>query len=272
MDEVIDYDKIMSDKKSFYKMVYTPLSEAIKILEERQKNPELIARIEELLNNDIPEPLRKIDKYAINGKQIATPNFDVRWFLNTINDYNLKPFFYEFHSDKFTSKNYFKHSLCQLLIHKNKNTKNGDYIEEKITIVDFNKYDGKLLNEIKTLGGESLIDFHRKLFSVYDYKIEDFIFYDGSSWLKRNGGFANNFYEKDLLLYVCHGILFENFLSTEEDGDFTKKIFLPSFKKVFDLCGVKPLIVPIPPMDSEIEDGSHWYSYDEKIKKIINKI
>jgi len=272
MDEVIDYDKIMSDKKSFYKMVYTPLSEAIKILEERQKDPNLIIKIEKLLNNDIPEPLKKIDKYAINGKQVATPNFDVRWFLNIIKDYNLKPFFYEFYSDKFTSKNYFKHSLCQLLIHKNENNKKGEYLEEKITIVDFNKYDGKLFKEIKTLNGESLIDFHRKLFSVYDYKIEDFIFYDGSPWLERNGGSASSFYEKDLLLYVCHGILFENFLLTEEDSNFTKNIFLPAFIKAHKLSGLKPLIVPIPPMDPDIEDGSHWYTYDEKIKNIINKI
>lgn len=264
-----DYDKIMSDRELFNKTVYTPLSQAIKILEERQKDKKLKKKIEELLNGDIPEPLRNIDKYAINGKQIATPNFDVKWFLNIIKGHELKPLFYEYYSDKFTTNNCFKHSLGQLVINDNKRDKNGVNIEEKITIVDFNKYSGKKLKEVKTLWGESLIDFHKKLFSLYRYNIKDFIFYDGSIWLEKHGKIASKFYEKDLLLYIYHGVLFENFLLSGKDGEFTKKIFLPAFKKVFDLLGLKPLIVPIPPMDMEIEESSQWYSYDKKIKSLI---
>ena len=66
-----DYDKIMSDRNIFNKTVYTPLSEAIKILEKRQTDNSLIQKIEKLLNDDIPEPLRKIDKYGVNEKQVA---------------------------------------------------------------------------------------------------------------------------------------------------------------------------------------------------------
>jgi len=269
MNSIGDYNKIVSDRNIFNQIVYTPLSEAIEILEKRQQDKDLITKIEKLLEGNIPEPFKKINKCAINGKQVATPNFDVRWFLSIVKDHDLKPIFYEYHSDKFTSNNYFKHSLGQLRIHNDKYDKNGNNVEEKITIIDFNKYDGRPLNEIKTLWGESLIDFHKKLFSIYDYKIEDYIFYDGSLWLKQKGEVANNFYEKDLLLYICHGILFENFLLSGKDGEFTKKVFLPAFQKVFNLVGLKPLIVPIPPMDIDIEEDSHWYSYDKKIKSLI---
>ena len=87
----MDYDKIMSDRKLFNETVYTPLTEAIKILEERQKDSKLREKIEELLDNNIPEPLRKIDKYGISGKQLATPNLDTRWFIKLVKQFNLKP-------------------------------------------------------------------------------------------------------------------------------------------------------------------------------------
>ncbi|PIP68914.1 hypothetical protein COW91_02255 [Candidatus Nomurabacteria bacterium CG22_combo_CG10-13_8_21_14_all_32_8] len=266
MVEIEDYNKIMSDRKLFDKFVYTSLPKAIKILEERQKDPELIKKIEKLLNNNIPEPFRKIDKYGISGKQIATPNSDTRWFIKLNNQFGLKAVFLEFHSDKFTSNNDFKHSLGQLIIHKNFNKK-GEYKEKKITIIDFNKYDGKPLKNVLTLWSESLIDFHRRLFEAYNFDKKDFIFYDESKWLSENGSVAKDYYKNDLMLYICHGILFENFLLNGSDGEFTKNILLPAIQEVINLVGIKPLIVPIPPMD--MEEDLHWFSYDEKIRPFI---
>ena len=81
---------------------------------------------------------------------------------------------------------------------------------------------------------------------------------------------AINYYTNFILLFICHGILFENFLFCGDEGEFTKNILLPAFNKAHDLAGIKPLIVPIPPMDSEIEEDIHWHSYSEKIKSLIN--
>ncbi len=266
MTQKINYESIMSDRKLFNETVYTPLSEAIKILEERQKDTSLINKLEKLLNGDIPEPLRKMQKYGISGKQVATPNFDTRWFVKLNNEFGLKTFFLEYHGDKFTSNNPFKHSLGQLIVHKNVNKK-GEYEVEKINIIDFNKYNGKAIKDIFTIWGEPLVEFHRNLFKVYNIDTDDFVFFDESEWLKRNGNEAKNYYSNDLLLYICHGILFENFILTGEDGNFVKEVFLPAFKKVFESTGVKPLIVPIPPMD--IEEDQLWFSYDVKIKSFI---
>jgi len=200
MDKM-DYDKIMSDRKLFNETVYTPLTEAIKILEERQKNPDLIKKIETLLDNNIPEPLKKIDKYAISAKQVATPNFDTRWFLKLAKEFQLKPFFSEYFDDKFTSNNSFKHSLGQLLIYNDINRK-GENIREKVKIVDFDKYDGKPIKNVKTIWGESLIDFHKGLFNVYGYNLDEFILYDASDLLKKNGSKAERYYVKDSMLKV----------------------------------------------------------------------
>ena len=56
-----DYNKIISSRNIFNQTVYTPLSEAIRLLEERQKDHKLIAKIEKLLNGDIPGPLKNIN-------------------------------------------------------------------------------------------------------------------------------------------------------------------------------------------------------------------
>jgi len=263
MSNNTDYDKIISDKNLFNNTVYTKLSDAVKILEERQKDKKLKAKIEKLLENDIPEPFCFIDKYAVNGKQIATPNFDVRFFLNLVNEEKLKPLFWEFYDDKFTSNNPFKYSLGKLIIFEKIKSK---IIKRRINIIDFNKYDGKKLRDIKTIWGESLINFHKRLFNFYGYNTKKLLFYDGSYWLNKHGKEASSFYEKDLLLYVYHGILFENYILNGKEGEFTKNIFLKSFLNVQEITGCKPLIVPIPPMDKDIEEDEIWFSYDEKIK------
>ncbi len=266
MIKIGDYNTIMSDRKLFQKTVYTSLLKAIKILEKRQNNSELIKKVEKILNKDIPEPLRKIEKYGVSEKQVATPNWDTRWFISLTKEFKLKPIFSEYYNDKFTSNNEFKHSLGQIHICKGV-YKNGEDKSEKITIVDFNLYNGKKIKDVKTLWGEPLIEFHKRLFEAYKYNKNKFIFYDASDWLNRNGGEAKDYYEKDLLLYICHGILFENFLLTGSEGEFTRDVVLPAFKKVVELIGMKPLIVPIPPMD--MEHDQRWISYDKKVKDYI---
>lgn len=258
----------MSDKNLFYKTVYTPLSEAIKILEERQKDLKLKAKIEELLKGNIPEPLQQIGKNGVMFRQVATPNFEMRYFIELTKDHGLRTNFFEYHDDKFTSNNPYKHSLGQIRIHHDKRNKNGKTIEEKITIVDFAKYDGKPLNQVLTNNGEYIINIHKELFNLYNY--HNNIYYDVSDWIKENGGHAVDYYTNFILLFIYHGILFENFLFTEQEGEFTKTVLLPSFDKALQLAGVKPLIVPIPPMDQDIEEDMHWHSYSSKIQPFIN--
>lgn len=269
MNAPLDYNKIISDRKLFFQTVYTPLSEAIKILEERQKDKKLEEKIENILNKNIPEPLRKVGKHGVQFRQIATPNHDVHWFTELTKDYGLQTVFFEYHEDKFTSNNDFKHSLGQLRIHNDLNKK-GEHIEEKITIFDFNKYNGKKFKDIMTLWSEPLVDFHRRLFETCGYSKEKLCFYDASHWFKENGAKAVDYYTNFLLLFIYHGILFENFLLTGSEGEFTKDILLPAFEKASRLSGLKPLIVPIPPMDNE--EDAHWVSYDKKIKPLLKSL
>ncbi len=260
-----DLDKIMSDRNLFNEFVYTPLSEALKILEERRKDKDLVKKIEELLKGDIPEILNS-NKCAILGRHIATPNFENRMFVKISKEYNLRPVFFEYLKDKFVSKNDFKLSLGQLRINDGYN-RNGDRTIHKVSIIDFHENDGKAISEINTLWGTSLVQFHRDLNTVYKLDLTEVAFYDLSDWIMRHGGKATNFYKDLLLLFVCHGILFENFLVENDPSSFSKKIVIPAIENIKKITGCEPLIVPIPPMD--IEEDDQWFSHESIIKDLI---
>jgi len=264
-----DYDKIMSDHNHFNQIVYTPLSEAIELLKERRNNPELIQKIHKLLKGNIPDIL-KTKNCGIMARQIATPNYENRMFVSTAKENDLHPIFLEYFEDKFTSNNEYKHSLGRLNI-CDYSSKNKHHSIEKITIIDFNKYNGKKLQYVKTLWGESLIDFHKKLFDLY--QIKDFSFINELDWYRE--GKENekpfDFYVNFFLLLTCFGILFENFLvlknEKNSEGEFTRKIILPAFEKVINLTGFRPLIVPIDSFDLETE--SFWFYHLPLVKILV---
>ncbi len=259
-----DYEKIMSDRNIFNQIVYTPLSEALRLLDERQKDKELMVKVEKLLKGDIPEVLKN-KKCGVQFRQIATPNNDAKNFLKITEGFNLVPLFFEYHNDKFSSNNHFKRSLGQLHIQGRINKKD-EYQIEKITIMDFNKHNGKRLKEVITYWNEPIIDFHRKLFGVCNLNNQNF--YDMSEWVKKHGAKPENYYKQFFLLFICFGILFENFPTAGEDKNFSKEIILPAFESVLGLVGIKPLIVPIPPMDMENDD--YWILYHPVIKSALN--
>ncbi|MCX6752556.1 MAG: hypothetical protein NTZ87_03625 [Candidatus Nomurabacteria bacterium] len=266
MIKIGDYNTIMNDHNIFNQIVYTPLSEALRLLDERRKDPVLMAKVEKLLKGDIPEILKN-KRCGVLFRQVATPNHETKRFLALTKENGLHPVIFEYHEDKFTSNNEFKHSLGQLHIQK-KCSKNGDYNVEKITVIDFNSHNGKKIKDAKTLWGESLTDFHKRLFTIHEYNMKDDNFCDASGWFKKNGGKAIYYYTNFFLLCSCFGVLFENFLTSKNsEGDFTKEVVLPSVENVINIVGVKPLIVPLEPMD--IETDELWISYHPKIKTLI---
>ena len=64
-----------------------------------------------MLKGDIPEILKNNKKYAVLFRQIATPNYETKRFIALAKENNLCPVIFEYHNDKFTSNNEFKHSL-----------------------------------------------------------------------------------------------------------------------------------------------------------------
>ncbi len=267
MTKIGDYNTIISDHNLFNQVVYTTLSEALRLLEERKKDPILMSKINELLKNDIPEILIN-KKCGILARQLATPNIDTQRFIKITKENNLETVLFEYPDDKFISKNNFKHSLGQIRVNSGLNKK-GDYLVEKINIIDMVRSDGKKIKDIMTLWKEPLVDFHKKLFKHYKLP-DDIVFYDISKWYNRNGGDASGYYRNYLMLFVAHGILFENFLTRGKESDFTKLVVLPALEEIINLTGVKPLIVPLSLID--MEDEEYWISHSTEIKSLIPEI
>jgi len=263
MTSIGDYNKIMSDRNIFNQIVYTPLSEALRLLEERQKDKKLMAKVEKLLKGDIPKIFKK-KKCAILARQMATPNNESKRFVSITKDHFLCPVFFEYNNDKFTPENEFKYSLGKLTFY-NGLGKHGGSKKEYLNIIDFNKSNGKKLSNISTLSSESLVQFHKNLFNKF-LPNKEVVFLEASDWYKNNGPSAGVYYKNFFLFFICHGILFENFLLTGNEKKFTKEIILPAFEKVINLTGLKPIIVPLEPID--LEEDESWYYYDNNIKNI----
>jgi len=119
----------------------------------------------------------------------------------------------------------------------------------------------KKLRDIKTINGESFVDFHKGLMlkNFSDAKI-----FDGSMWFKSKGGCAKEYYKSVLAMTLCHGILFDNFLDYDYESDLVRNILFPAFAEIEREFGYRPLIVAVAPTEKSLE--KHWLSYPEFIK------
>lgn len=263
-----DIDELVNDRKKFEAFVYTPIDEAVAELDRRRKDVNLVKKVNDFLDWDIPEPLRNGPR-AVLFRQLATPNYEVRRFLNIVRLVDsLPPLFWEYYNDKFTSNNEWKRSLGKLFFFGGVGKMGGSKIEN-INVIEFNKYVGKKISEVRTLWNQSLVEFHHKLF---DETCKSFInneFYDASDWFSKNGEVAKNYYVPFMSLFVQNAILFENFILDVKERTFTRDIFLPAFIKIFQETGYKPLIVALEP--TELEDDVFWLCHPKDSKKhVIN--
>ncbi|MES2409071.1 MAG: hypothetical protein V4509_02080 [Patescibacteria group bacterium] len=263
---VTDDDKfiqeLVNDREKFDNFVYfSTMEEAMIELEKRRNDNELQKKVTEYFKYiGIPEVFEGEPRLVL-FRQVATPNIEVSRFLIIADGVEMKPLFLEYYDDKFTSNNELKLSLGKLGFYEGVGKKGGSKINYK-TIIDFNKFNGKKISEVKTLWGEKLTDFHRSLFSVnYDH-IDGSVFFEGSKWFEACGGDAIKYYETFLALMIRDGILLENFMLSESEHMFTKQVFLPAFKFVYDYFGIKPIIVALNP--TQIEAEEFWFCQNPK--------
>ena len=119
------------------------------------------------------------------------------------------------------------------------------------------------------MNGMSLPEFHHALlcraFPGFERHLRDY-----SRWfcaVRQN----ENSYLHYLALFVCDGILFENFIATDpEERRFACERMLPSFAKALETFGVKPLIVPLLPPDTE--DDEYWRSHSGALHPIARNL
>jgi len=252
----VEEQKIQAENLQVEAM-YTTLSEAKEEIWKRWNDKELRKKVEEYLG-EIPEPFRKEPRVALS-RSILSPNQELFYFLDLAKQSGLKPIGLEGIEDKFCTKNYDKVSLGKLSFLKCKNAEDG---RSQVNVIDMVISDGKRFCDINTLWGENLVDFHHRMLSLYNIDIETF---DDFKWF--NHGKKKNsiidYYKKIFTLFLCYGILFENFIAKGNEKQFTDGIVARSYREIEEIFGVKPLIVPLLPL----KDEDHWYFRSYFVKK-----
>jgi hypothetical protein len=79
-----------------------------------------------------------------------------------------------------------------------------------------------------------------------------------------------DYYKYILALYIRNGILFENYiLNDKNEKKFIEDVLIPAFLSVKKEFNLKPLIVPVSPMEEECD--KKWWCYSKKVKDFIDK-
>lgn len=216
---------------------YTPVEEAIKILHERRKDRALVARIETELGGDIPSYLHEGDCFVL-PRHIATPNNEALYVLEQAERYGATAIFSQDLSDAFTSVNNLKRRLAKPEICEEID---GQRYYRKINLVDVPKVEKLPLREVQARDGRFLAKVHNGLFDAIGSA--SFRIVDDAAWIDRNHrGDLTRHYKKYLLLFVAHGILFEEF-DNPSDKHFKDGILRPLISGMVSDTRLWPIIV-----------------------------
>ena len=250
-----------------HEYVYTPIEGVLRELRKRRKNQRLREQIEGAAPCSSFPPLRESKSpRALLFRQLATPTHEILRFLNFSKQLGLKPLFFEYYGDKFVSTgNPYKRLLGKMPIYQHTGSDGTDIVKYK-TVLDFNKYTGKKISEVKCLNGESLIEFHHRLLTRVAEINPKVLCADATEWLHSCGNVASQYYKSFFTLFLRDAILFENFCSTPDEDAFFKKTVFPAFLEVEARYGFRPLIVRLLP--SKEETRKFWDSYPKKTERL----
>jgi len=236
--------------------IYITIEEAKKELVKRQKDLNLIRKVEEFLGESLPDIFKK-EPRAILSRGVLTPNYETNYFLDVLDLIELRPICAEFHSDKFCCQNKDKVHLGKLVFLHGLNKKN-EHVTTKKIIIDFTYSEKKSYKEMNTIKDKSFIEFHHFLYKKQYKELMDVFDF---SLFKKNGENALEVYKKFFSLCLVYGVLFENFIAkdTEHEKRFTEDVVLPAYEFVLDKFKKKPLIVPLLPLKNEEKEVWMWY-------------
>lgn len=245
--------------------IYTPLEEAKAEIWHRWNNESLKKEVVGYLGGFLPEFFSA--PRAILVRDVATPDVECMHFVDLAQKIDLMPTVFEGSDDKFVSLASDKMGLVKLSFFDGYD-KNHHLRHHYKKIIDIPANDGKIFNEINTLWGENLVDFHHRLLNEYvPQKVELF---DDLQWYRETIGgstMAKDYYKILLAFFVVHGIQFENYITDESEQGFFEEVVKPAFDFVTEKFGVRPLITPLAPYAEA--SNPYWWCYKAEIENSL---
>lgn len=238
---------------------FTDVDVAISQIKTRRGDLQLKAKVDSFLNNSIPTHFNQDKPILYLSRHIATPNFEALHFIEIAKKFNLPIVIGQDSGGKFVSVNPLKKCLGKLSVVSGM-TRYQDEIIENFTIIDFTQSEGKLMNELKTKKGESLVKLHNSLLlQVYPNLIK---IGEEEAWI--NIHHRDNLikqYEHILALNSYYGVIFESFPPSE--SKFFNEVFAQAFLNVKKILGVSPLVVEL--LSDEEDSKRDWNNYPSVI-------
>lgn len=205
--------------------------------------------------------------YAVFFRQLGTPSHETLRFLRILKGTKLAPLILEYHGDKFVSAgNSYKRSLGKMPIYQYTGADGRDMVKYS-TILDFNKWNGKSLSEIRCMDGSGLIGFHHKLLSRIAKVDPKALCHDATEWFASHGDRADKYYTALLSNFLRDAILFEHFEASAAEETFVQSIMMPAFQRVEIQYGYQPLIVELVPATQE--KRAFWDYYPKKTERYL---
>ena len=207
-----------------------------------------------------------IEPRAYLCKALQTPNREFYRFVAQAKLTGCHPTALEYKDDQFCSSNPDKLGLLRLTLITGTN-RHGEQTVRRIMIADTASSEGIPLNAITTHWGASLVTVHHDLLKVCFPQLP---LTDKSTWLHSPGANPNEFYPALLARFLCHGILFENYIDKPREAIFVRNVVLPAFESVCNLFGMRPLIVRLLP--ERTSDDPSWTWYDSHVAKLLMEV
>jgi hypothetical protein len=237
---------------------YTPLEEAAALLHSRRAASPLDT-------GNMLEQHLAARPYAVLFRHAATPNFELARFVALASSVGLTPLVLEFHQDKFVTCNPAKQALARMCFFAGTG-RNGGPRNRVLTITDLNAADRMSFQQTTTTWGQGLVPFHHELLRTRP-ELHGVEIVDGSSFFLAHSGGAASYYPDFFSLFVRHAILFESFLLTPSEQQFTTEIVIPAFNAASARHGCQPLICRLDP--PETEGHSYWYHYPDELHERV---
>ncbi len=173
------------------KNYYVSIEEAKKEIWKRWHDKNLRKKVENFLGNDIIKIFNGKPRVVL-CQYITVPANDTMNFLDSSKKIGLNPLFLEYSDDKLVAKNLGKYLLGKMFFCDDKNIKSLNNIS-RLMAINFNIYEGKKFNEIKTFWNEPLISFHhnilKRIVLNINYEIHDF-----SEWFQKTRHLTEYYY------------------------------------------------------------------------------
>jgi hypothetical protein len=242
--------------------LYTPLTEAKDEIRRRWADLGLRKKVEEYLG--VLSPGMGDESRAFYCRTVLTPHREFHRFIALACEAGLTPVGAEYLDDCFNSLNPDKLGLVRMTFLKGRNRLDEPIFKRKmVTGGDIN---GKSFTSILTLWGENLVDFHHRSLRTF---FPDLVPVNEYAWIRTHGTSPRAYYPANFARFICHGILFENFLVTNGELAFTRDVVIPAFETVTTSFGMKPLIVRLLPQESENDPSWTWY--DTEMEHLVSR-